>query len=81
MRDDNVQQLGDRQRTEFLQQGREALFDMQSDPAESQNLINVPALQDIANEMRQRVIEFRQRTEDPWLEQSFQEGETGPFFT
>ena len=81
VRNDNVQHLGDRQRTEFLQQSREALFDMQNDPAESQNLIDVPELQDIANEMRQKVIEFRQNTEDPWLEQSFQEGETGPFFT
>ncbi|MXV82176.1 sulfatase [Candidatus Poribacteria bacterium] len=81
VRNDNVQQLGERQRTEFLQQHREALFDMQNDPAESRNLIDVSALQDIANEMRQKVIEFRQKTEDPWLEQSFQEGETGPFFT
>ena len=81
MRNDNVQSLGDRQRTEFLQQSREALFDIQKDPAESQNLIDVPELQDLANEMRQKVIEFRQQTEDPWLEQSFQEGETQPFFT
>jgi hypothetical protein len=56
------------------------LFDIENDPAESRNLINVPELQDIANEMRQKVIDFRQKTEDPWLEQSFQEGETQPFF-
>ena len=33
VRDDNVQQLGERQRTDFLQQSREALFDIQNDPA------------------------------------------------
>ena len=80
VRDDNVQQLGERQRTDFLQQGREALFDIENDPAESRNLIDMPEFQDLANEMRQKVIEFRQKTEDPWLEQSFQEGETQPFF-
>ena len=81
VRNDNVQQLGERQRAGFLQQSREVLFDMQNDPAEAQNLIDVPELQDIANEMRRKVIEFRQKTADPWLEQSFQEGETAPFFT
>ena len=65
----------------FLQQSREALYDVENDPAESRNLIDTPELQDIANEMRQKVIDFRQKTEDPWLEQSFQEGETQPFFT
>lgn len=81
VRDDNIQQLGDRQREDFVHQSREALFDMQNDPAESNNLIDDPELQDIANEMRRKVIEFRRKTKDPWLEQSFQEGETQPFFS
>lgn len=81
VRNDNIQKLGERQREDFVHQSREALFDMQNDPAESQNLIDVPELQDAVNEMRRKVIEFRQKTKDPWLEQSFQEGETQPFFT
>ncbi len=81
VRNDNIQELGERQREDFVHQSREALFDMEKDPAESKNLIDEPALQDIANDMRRKVIEFRQKTKDPWLEQSFQEGETQPFFT
>ena len=79
MRNDNIQELGERQREDFVHQSREALFDMEQDPAESNNLIDEPALQEIANEMRRKVIEFRQKTKDPWLEQSFQEGETQPY--
>ena len=34
-----------------------------------------PKLAEMLTEMRQKVIDFRRRTKDPWLEQSFQEGE------
>ena len=34
VRNDNIQQLGERQREDFVHQSREALFDMQNDPAE-----------------------------------------------
>lgn len=81
VRDDNVQQLGQRPRANFLQQDREALFDMQNDPAESRNLINAPELQEKVKAMREKLIHFRVKTEDPWLEQSFQEGETRAFFS
>mgnify|MGYP003763132697 CR=1 FL=1 len=67
--------LGKRPEKGFLYQDREALFDMKNDPAESKNLINDPQLADIINDMRKKVIDFRQKTKDPWLEQSFQEGE------
>tara|TARA_B100001750_G_C15112103_1_gene400656 strand:- start:280 stop:495 length:216 start_codon:yes stop_codon:yes gene_type:complete len=67
--------LGKRPEKGFLYQDREALFDMQNDPAESKNLINDPQLADIINDMRKKVIDFRQKTKDPWLEQSFQEDE------
>ena len=53
---------------------------MQKDPAESTNLIDEPALQETLDEMRRKVIAFREKTKDPWLEQSFQEGETAAFF-
>ena len=69
--------LGQRARQDFLHQTYEALFDMQNDPAESKSLINEPALADIVAEMRRKLMDFRIRTKDPWLEQSYQEGETG----
>lgn len=81
VRDDDLDLLGQRQRQSFLYQSREALFDMVNDPAESNNLIPAsgmiadPKLAEMLSEMRQKVIDFRRRTKDPWLEQSFQEGE------
>ena len=69
--------LGQRPRERFLHQDREALFDIQNDPSESKNLINDAKLADTVAEMRRKVMDFRNRTKDPWLEQSFQEGEPG----
>ena len=63
----------------FLYQSREAVFDMINDPAESKNLIAEPNLAEKIEQMRQKVIDFRYRTKDPWLEQSFQEGEINTF--
>jgi N-sulfoglucosamine sulfohydrolase len=77
VRRDNIEMLGQRPRESFLYQGYEALFDMQNDPAESKNLINDSALADVVAEMRRKLMDFRFRTKDPWLEQSFQEGEPG----
>ena len=67
--------LGRRPRAGFLRQDREALFDMESDPDETRNLIAEPALAEAAAEMRAKVVAFRRATRDPWLEVSFQEGE------
>ena len=75
VRDDNLDRLGERSRARFLQQDREALFDMEADPAEFRNLIDEPALAGVAAEMRAKVLAFRQATRDPWLEVSFQLGE------
>jgi len=69
--------LGQRPEKGFLYQDREALFDIQNDPAESTNLINDLQLTDVIDDMREKVIAFRKKTKDPWLEQSFQEGELG----
>ena len=77
VRDENVEQLGDRPRDAFVQQDAEALFDMQADPNETRNLIADPAHAEVAAEMRRKVMDFRIQTRDPWLEQSFQEGEPG----
>jgi N-sulfoglucosamine sulfohydrolase len=77
VREQGVLTLGERPREGFEQQGREALFDMQADPNETRNLIDDPEHAAIAEEMRQKVMAFRIATDDPWLEQSFQEGEPG----
>ena len=75
VRDDNLDLLGERSRARFLQQDREALFNMETDPGESRNLIADPNLAGLAAEMRAKVLAFRQATRDPWLEVSFQRGE------
>ena len=75
VRNDNIDMLGQRPREGFVHQGREALYDIENDPAESRNLINNGGLADVVAEMRGKVMDFRKQTEDPWLEQSFQEGE------
>ena len=79
VRDENIDQLGERPLQSFLYQSREAVFDMINDPAESKNLITEPNLAEKIQQMRQKVIDFRYRTKDPWLEQSFQEGEINTF--
>ena len=79
VRDENIDQLGERTLQSFLYQSREAVFDMINDPAESKNLIAEPNLAEKIEQMRQKVIDFRYRTKDPWLEQSFQEGEINTF--
>ena len=79
VRDENIDQLGERTLQSFLYQSREAVFDMINDPAESKNLIAEPNLAEKIEQMRQKVIDFRYRTKDPWLEQSFQEDEINTF--
>ena len=77
VRDEDLDMLDQdrRPRAGFLQQDREALFDMQADPDETRNLIAEPSLAGMATKMRARLLEFRRETRDPWLEVSFQEGE------
>ena len=75
VRDEEIDMLGRRPRAGFLQQDREALFDMEADPDETRNLIAEPSLAGVATKMRARLLEFRRETRDPWLEVSFQEGE------
>ena len=69
--------MGKRPTEAFLHQPAEALFDLEADPVESTNLIDEPALQPVAGEMRHKVKEFRVRTRDPWVLASRQMGETG----
>lgn len=71
----DVKMLGKRPRDHFLQQPREALYDLQDDPQETTNLIDQPELAETVQAMRARLIDFRFRTSDPWLQVSYQEGE------
>ena len=77
VREIGVSALGERPRDGFVHQSREALFDMEADPNESTNLIDDAAHAEVAGEMRAKLMQFRIDTRDPWLEQSFQEGEAG----
>ena len=57
--------MGKRPTQAFLRQRAEALFDVEADPVEAENLIDEPALQPVAEEMRSKVKEFRLRTPRP----------------
>ncbi len=70
----DIQMLGQRPRDYFLHQPHEALYDLEKDPAETHNLIDDPAHKTIAAAMRDKVLQFRIRTQDPWLELSRQRG-------
>ncbi len=74
---EGMQMMGQRPTRAFLRQPTEALFDIEADPVEAANLIDEPALQPVAEEMRSKVKEFRLRTRDPWVLASRQMGETG----
>ena len=78
VRRDGVEALGERPRAHFESQPAEALYDMESDPAEARNRIDDPELAETVSEMRSRLTAFRIATKDPWLEQSFQEGKLDP---
>ena len=68
-------EMGERSTQKFLHQDAEALFDVESDPAETTNLIDDPVLADVAEEMRQKVRAWRVETKDPWVLASRQAGE------
>ncbi len=67
--------MGERSTEKFLHQDGEALFDVENDPAETTNLIDDPSLKDVAEEMRQKVRDWRIATQDPWVLASKQAGE------
>jgi N-sulfoglucosamine sulfohydrolase len=75
--DENMVSMGQRPTEAFLHQPAEALFDVQADPVEAVNLIDDPALQDVTEQMRTKVRQFRMATDDPWGLASRQMGEAG----
>ena len=69
-----VSMMGQRPTAQIFSHAPEELYDLHTDPVEAVNRIDDPALQQIASEMRGKLIDFRVRTRDPWLEVDFQEG-------
>lgn len=74
---EGITDMGKRPTEAFLRQPAEALFDVQADPVEAVNLIDDPALQEVAQQMRTKVRQFRMATSDPWVLASRQMGEDG----
>jgi N-sulfoglucosamine sulfohydrolase len=75
--EEGIEMLGQRPRDRFLHQDPEALFDLETDPAEAVNRIDDPELASVAEEMRSKVKSFRMDTRDPWVLSSIQGGEEG----
>ena len=73
-RQNEVAMMGERPTAQILSHAPEELYDLQTDAVEAVNRIDDPALQEIASEMRQKLLDFRVATKDPWLEVDFQEG-------
>lgn len=69
--------LGVRTLDSLLHHRQEELYDILDDPHETTNLIDDPALAEVAEGMRQQVKEFRKRTRNPWIRASIQRGEAG----
>ena len=74
VRESGVERVGLREVSRVLKRESEELFDLQRDPMETTNCIGDPGLQEVVAEMRQKLLDFRRATRDPWLEADFQEG-------
>ncbi|HET9228884.1 MAG TPA: sulfatase/phosphatase domain-containing protein, partial [Thermoanaerobaculia bacterium] len=46
----------------------EELYNLSADPAEAHNLIADPAAKEILDDLRSRLQDWMQRTEDPWMD-------------
>ncbi len=74
VRKERLDMMGGRSTVRTLNHEAEALFDVEADPLETTNLASDPAQADRLASMRQRTLEWRRATQDPWLEVDFQEG-------
>jgi N-sulfoglucosamine sulfohydrolase len=59
--------MGQRPVSTFLNRPKEELYDLSSDPNELENLAADPKYADILNDLRKRLHEWREKTNDPWL--------------
>ena len=58
---------GQRTVGQYLQHPEFELFDLSADPHESNNLADSPDHAQLLNEMKQKLRDFQQRTNDPWI--------------
>ena len=65
--------LGQRRTPEVLHQPQEKLYDLQADPQETHNLVNVPEFAGLVTSFRVKMKGFREETDDFWLLASEQE--------
>ncbi len=64
-RQDNY--IGKRPVVDYLYRDEEELYDIENDPNEINNLAYDPAYKDELETLRKKVLDFRKRTQDPWL--------------
>lgn len=70
--DGDIQQLGQRRRSDYTHRPAEALYDLDSDPMETRDAsADHPAIRD---RLRAALIDDRIRTGDPWLMLDYQRG-------
>ena len=74
VRDAKAPHMGLRDIRHVIERAPEELYDIAEDPQETRNLMDDPAHSEVAKQMRQRLLDFRHRTADPWLEIDFQQG-------
>lgn len=72
-----IEMMGRRPTRRFLHRDAEELYDIEADPMETKNLVNDPAMQQVVADMRRKLMDFRVRTNDPWMELSHQRNEPG----
>jgi N-sulfoglucosamine sulfohydrolase len=61
------QMMGQRQTAAVLHHAKEELYNLESDPNETMNIVESPAAAGLLAKFRQRVRKFRSETEDPWF--------------
>ena len=66
VRQNGLKMLGQRSVADFLHRPKEELFDLAKDPHEMKNIAGDPANAAALTELRQRVREWQQATNDPW---------------
>lgn len=59
--------MGKRSVKHYLKRPAEELYDLENDPVESRNLASQPKFKTILEEMRAKVQNMREQTNDPWL--------------
>lgn len=78
----NIEKMGVRNRYDFLHHPAEELYDLEKDPIETQNVAEKESYRPVLEELRQKVVSFRERTKDPWFVESmtFEPEEFQKFF-